>query len=108
MKVASADDKMVTIGFLWYMIQDFKYCANLMLFDTERSKKATTSAIYEELAAKIGRDAGYAVDMLKTCTDPSTLNIPDWVVLGAGSEDAVTNYSSFQVNTAKCITGSVG
>ncbi|KAI0292759.1 hypothetical protein BC826DRAFT_412340, partial [Russula brevipes] len=40
MRTASSGDVQVTKGFKWYMIQDFLYCARLMLFDTERSLKA--------------------------------------------------------------------
>jgi len=99
MKTASSSDEEVTKGFKWYMVQDFLYCARLMLFDTERSIKASTEVDYETLVGKIQSHAGYAYSLLTTCIED--LSIPEATVLEAKREWETTLYTEFTINVAE-------
>ncbi|KAI0277845.1 hypothetical protein BC826DRAFT_927533 [Russula brevipes] len=95
------DYKQVENKFKWYMIQDFFYCRALMLYDTERSVKATDQATYVSLAGKIESHAKYAPETLKYCTDKDKLNIPEATVFGTKLAEAVTKYIEFLQETAE-------
>jgi len=99
MRTASSGDVSVTNGFKWYMIQDFLYCARLMLFDTERSLKAPDVKTYEELTQKIESHTRYARKLLGVCTQE--LQIPERRVLQATREWATTQYTEFTVDVAE-------
>ncbi|KAI0297743.1 hypothetical protein BC826DRAFT_152844 [Russula brevipes] len=87
--------------FKWYMIQDFFYCRELMLYDTERSTQAKDQKTYLELAKKIEKHAGEygAPSSLKYCTE--NLGIKEDEVFKTGVADAITNYIKFLQKTAQ-------
>jgi hypothetical protein len=72
-----------------------------MLYDTERSIKATDQATYISLAGKIESHAKYAPDSLKYCTDKDKLNIPEATVFETKLAEAVTKYVEFLQETAE-------
>ncbi|KAI0298492.1 hypothetical protein BC826DRAFT_906870, partial [Russula brevipes] len=99
MKTAASDNVAVTKGFKWYMVQDFLYCARLMLFDTERSTKAPNKANYTSLAQRIKDDTDYAVSLLTTCIQ--NLSIPEATVLQTKREWEVNLYTDFTINVVE-------
>ncbi|KAI0292762.1 hypothetical protein BC826DRAFT_897707, partial [Russula brevipes] len=99
MRIASSGDIQVIKGFKWYMIQDFLYCARLMLFDTERSTKAPDVKTYEALTQKIESHTRYARKLLGVCTQE--LQIPERRVLQATREWATTQYTEFAIDVAE-------
>ncbi|KAI0298491.1 hypothetical protein BC826DRAFT_102670 [Russula brevipes] len=99
MKTAASGDVAVTKGFKWYMVQDFLYCGRLMLFDTERSTKALTEAIYMTLTGQIKDDADYAGTLLTTCT--RDLAIPEASVLQTKREWETNMYTAFTINVVE-------
>jgi len=99
MKTAPSTDAAVTKGFKWYMVQDFLYCARLMLFDTERSTKALNKANYTSLAQRIKDDTDYAVSLLTTCIQ--NLSIPEATVLQTKREWEVNLYTDFTINVVE-------
>jgi len=89
----------VVKGFKWYMVQDFLYCARVMLYDTERSTKAPDEATYETLNGRIRSNATYGLAILKTCIH--SLGISESNVLQARREDATKKYVDFIVDIAE-------
>lgn len=83
--------------------QDFLYCIRLMNYETDRSSRATTAADFDTSADRIADDASYAKDGLAACTkaQPDGLGIKDRNVLTAPPTDALTSYTSFQIETAQ-------
>ncbi|PCH36774.1 heme oxygenase-like protein [Wolfiporia cocos MD-104 SS10] len=100
---AAADDEQVLKGFKWYMVQDFLYCIKLMIFETDRSSRATTSAVFDISADRIAGDASYAKDLLQTCiqAQPEGLAIDEYKVLQASPTKAMSSYTDFQITTAQ-------
>jgi len=90
---AKPGDKRVTKGFKWYMIQDFFYCTNLLIYDTERAKKSRNAAEFKQSAEKIISHTRYAGLIFDTCT--VALGIREQVVLKAKKEKALLEYSKF-------------
>jgi len=99
MKTAPSTDDAVTNGFKWYMIQDFFYCGRLMLFDTERSMKAPTQAIYTTLTQQIKDDADYTGTLLTTCIQD--IGIPEAAIFQAKPEWETNMYTAFTINAAE-------
>ena len=70
-----------------------------MLYDTERSTKAPDEATYETLNRRIGNNAAYSLEILRTCIHD--LGISDRSVIQARREDATRRYTEFIVDIAE-------
>lgn len=75
------------------------YCENLMRYDAGRASNAPTIKDVLEGAQHVQSTYDFAQTILKTCTDD--LGIPEESVFAAKKSAAVTDYGSFEVDTAQ-------
>ncbi|KAF7361397.1 Heme oxygenase-like protein [Mycena sanguinolenta] len=99
MNTAPASDPQMKAGFRRYMIQDFFYLRRLSTFNAERAVTAQDIKTYTDLADRIRRGVGYALDQLSVLT--SQLGVPASVVFQTPLAAVTARYLEFLIEEVK-------